>query len=143
MEIPLCVISCFSLAAFNIYIFFVFDHVNLINVCFGVSHLGFILFGTLGFLDFSDYSPPHFRGVILLSPQEFSHGLCLFFWDSFHLNAGAFSSVLKFSDVVLIFKNSFFLFSSLLPLFLSFCLQPHLSYLLPPLLYCWFPAECV
>ena len=46
MGIPLCVICCFSLAAFNIcsscLIF-----VNLINMCLAVFHLGFILFGTL------------------------------------------------------------------------------------------------
>ena len=46
MGIPLCVICCFSLAAFNIcslcWIF-----VNLINMCLGVFCLGFILFGTL------------------------------------------------------------------------------------------------
>ena len=42
--IHLCVICCFSLVAFNIcsLIF-----VNLINMCLGVFHLGFILFGTL------------------------------------------------------------------------------------------------
>ena len=46
MGIPLCVICCFSLAAFNIcslYLIFV----NLINMCLGVFHLGFILFGNL------------------------------------------------------------------------------------------------
>ena len=46
MGILLCVICCFSLAAFNIcslYLIFV----NLINMCLGVFHLGFILFGTL------------------------------------------------------------------------------------------------
>ena len=46
MGIPLCVIRCFSLAAFNIcsscLIF-----INLINMHLGVFHLGFILFGTL------------------------------------------------------------------------------------------------
>ena len=46
MGIPLCVICCFSLAAFNICsLCLVF--VNLINMCLGVFHLGFILFGTL------------------------------------------------------------------------------------------------
>ena len=46
MGIPLCVICCFSLAAFNICsLFMVF--VNLINMCLGLFHLGFILFGTL------------------------------------------------------------------------------------------------
>ena len=43
---PLCVICCFSLAAFNICsLCLIF--VNLINMCLGVFHLGFILFGTL------------------------------------------------------------------------------------------------
>jgi len=50
MGIPLCVICCFSLAAFNIC-FNIFSlcliFVNLINMCLGVFHLGFILFGTL------------------------------------------------------------------------------------------------
>ena len=46
MGIPLCVICCFSLAAFNICsLCLIFG--NLINMCFGVFHLGFILFGTL------------------------------------------------------------------------------------------------
>ena len=45
MEIPLYVICCFSLAAFNICsLCLIF--VNLINMCLGVFHLGFILFGT-------------------------------------------------------------------------------------------------
>ena len=48
MGIPLCVIYCFSLAAFKIcslYLIFV----NLINMCLGVFCLGFILLGTLWF----------------------------------------------------------------------------------------------
>ena len=46
MGIPLCVICCFSLAAFNICsLCLIF--VNLINMCLGVFHLEFILFGTL------------------------------------------------------------------------------------------------
>jgi len=46
MGIPLCVICCFSLAAFNICsLCLVF--VNLINMCLGVFCLQFILFGTL------------------------------------------------------------------------------------------------
>ena len=46
MGIPLCVIWCFSLAAFNICsLCLIF--VNLINMCLGVFHLGFILFGAL------------------------------------------------------------------------------------------------
>ena len=46
MGIPLCVICCFSLVAFNICsLCLIF--VSLINICLGVFHLGFILFGTL------------------------------------------------------------------------------------------------
>ena len=46
MGIPLCVICCFSLAAFNICsLCLIF--VNLINMCLAVFRLGFILFGTL------------------------------------------------------------------------------------------------
>ena len=46
MGIPLCVICCFSFAAFNICSFCLI-FVNLINMCLGVFCLGFILFGTL------------------------------------------------------------------------------------------------
>ena len=46
MGIPLWVICCFSLAAFNIYsLCLIF--INLINMCLGVFCLGFILFVTL------------------------------------------------------------------------------------------------
>ena len=46
MGIPLCVICCFSLADFNsCSLCFIF--VNLINMCLGVFHPRFILFGTL------------------------------------------------------------------------------------------------
>ena len=46
MGIPLCVICCFFLAAFNTCsLCLIFVH--LINMCLGMFHLGFILFGTL------------------------------------------------------------------------------------------------
>ena len=46
MGIPLCVICCFSLVVFKFFsLCLIF--VNLINMCLGVFHLGFILFGTL------------------------------------------------------------------------------------------------
>ena len=46
MGILFCVICCFSLGAFNICsLCLIF--VNLINMCLGVFHLGFILYGTL------------------------------------------------------------------------------------------------
>ena len=46
MGIPLHVICCFSLAAFNICSWCLI-FVNLITICIGVFRLGFILFGTL------------------------------------------------------------------------------------------------
>ena len=46
MGIPLYVISCFSLAAFNIFsLYLIFD--SLINMCLGMFQFGFILYGTL------------------------------------------------------------------------------------------------
>ena len=46
MGISLCVVCCFPLAAFNICsLCLIF--VNLIDMCLGVFHLGFILFGAL------------------------------------------------------------------------------------------------
>ena len=75
MGIPLWVNCCFSLAAFNICsLCLIF--VNLINMCLGVFHLGFILFVTLGFLDLGGYFLPYFREVLnyyLL--KYFSQGL--------------------------------------------------------------------
>ena len=107
---PLCVICCFSLAAFNIcsscLIF-----VNLINICLGVFRLGFILFGTLGFLDLGDYFLPHFREVFnyyLLKYFFMVFLFVFFFWDSYDSNVGAFNTVLDVSDIVLIYFNSFF-----------------------------------
>ena len=46
MGIPLCVIYCFSLAAFNACSLCL-SFINLINMCLGVFCLGFILFGNL------------------------------------------------------------------------------------------------
>ena len=68
--------------------------------------------------------------------------LVFFFWDSNDSNVGSFNIVPEVSEVLFILKKIFFLFSCLLHLFLPFYLLPHLSYLLPPLFYCWFPPEC-
>ena len=62
MGIPLCVICCFSLAAFNMFsLSLIFD--SLINMCLGMCLLGFILYGTLCFLDLINYSLSHIRDV--------------------------------------------------------------------------------
>ena len=143
MRILLCVICCFSLAAFkNCSLCLIF--VNLINMCLGVFHLGFTLFGTLGFLDLGGYFLLHFREVFsyYLLKYFLMAFLFAFFWDSYDSNVGAFNIVPEVSEVVLISFDNFFLFSSLLHLFLPFYLPHHLSYFLLQLFYCWFPPEC-
>ena len=141
MGIPLCVICCFSLAAFNICsLCLIF--VNLINMCL-VVFLPWVypVWNSLGFLDLGDYFLPHFREVFNYYLKYFLMAFLFvfFFWDSYYLNVGAFNIVPEVSEVVLI---SFNLFFSLFHLFLSFYLLPHKSYLLPLLFYCWFPPEC-
>ena len=78
MGIPLCVICCFSLAAFNIcslYLIFV----NLIYMCLGVFCLGLILFGTLWVSwTWVTVSFPILGSFQLLCPQVFSHGLSFY-----------------------------------------------------------------
>ena len=98
MGIPLCVICCFSLATFNICsLCLIF--VNLINMCLGAFHLGFILFGTLWvswtWVIISFPILGKFSTIQLLSPQVFSHGLsfCLLLWDSYDSNVGVLNIV--------------------------------------------------
>ena len=110
----MCVICCFSLAAFNICsLCLIF--VNLINMCLEVFYLGFILFGTLGLLDLGDYFLPHFREVFnyyLLKYFLMVFLFVFFFWDSYDSNVGAFNIVLEVSEIVLISFNSFSFFLS-------------------------------
>ena len=140
MGIQLSAIFCFSFFGFNICsLCLIF--VSLINMCLVVFHLGFILFGArwVSWI-WVTISFPILGIFQLLSPQLFSYGLsfCLLLLGQ---HIGAFNIVPEVPEVVLISFNSFFLFSSLLHLFLPFYLLPHLSYLLPPLFYFWFPPE--
>ena len=142
MEIHLCVICCFSLAAFNVCsLCLIF--VNLINMCLGVFCLGFILFETLWVSwTWVMISFPILGNFHLLSPQVFSHGLFLsssgtpMIWMLGHFTLSQRS--LRLSSFLLILF-SFFLSASL---FLPFYLLPHLSYLWTLLFYYWFPPEC-
>ena len=102
--------------------FFVFDLVNLINMCLGVFHLGFILFRTLGFSDLGDYFLPHFRKVFnyyLLKYFLMAFLFVFFFWDSYDSNVGASDIVPEVSDVILISFNFFFLSASFISTILS------------------------
>ena len=111
MGIPLCVICCFSLAAFNICSFCLI-FVNLINMCLGVvSPWVYPVWDSLGFLDLGDYFLPHFREIFIYYLLNYFLMVFLFvffFWDSYDSNVGAFNTVLDVSDIVLIYFNSFF-----------------------------------
>ena len=146
MRIPLCVICCFTLAAFNICSLCL-TFVNLINMCLGrILPWVYPVWDSLGFLDLGDYFFPHFREVFnyyLLKYFLMAFLFVFFFWDSYDSNVGAFNIVPGVPEVVFVSFNSFFFPPSLLYLFLPFYLLPHLSYLLPQLFYCWFPPECI
>ena len=127
MGIPLCVICCFPLSAFNICSLCLM-FVNLTNMSWGVSPWVYPVWDSLAFLDLGDYFFPHFKEVFnyyllkdFLTPFLF----VFFFWDSYDSNVGAFNIVPEVSEIVLISFNSFFFFSSLVHLFLPFSLLIH------------------
>ena len=108
----------------------------------GVSPWVYPVCDSLGFLDLADYFLPHLgKFSTIITSSIFS---CPFFLSSSsgtpmirllgHLTLSQRS--LRLSSFLLI------LFSSMFHLFLPFYLLPHLSYLLPPLFYCWFHPEC-
>ena len=144
MGIPLCVICCFSLAAFNICsLCLIF--VNLI-MCLGVFHLGFILYGTLWaswtWVVISFPILGTFKTIISSS---------VFSWPFFSSSSSGTPMIQMLGHLTLSQKSlrlsSFLLilfsFSSLLHLFPPLYLPPHLSYMWQSLSYsCWFPPEC-
>ena len=144
MGIPLCVICCFYLAAFNICSLCL-AFVNLINMCLGVFHLGFMLFGTL---------MVSWTWVAISFPilGKFSTTISssIFSWP-FFLSSSCGTLMIRMLGHLSLSQRSvrlssflliFFPFTSCLHLFLPFCLLPHVSYILPQLFYYWFPPEC-
>ena len=122
MGIPLCVICCFSLAAFNICsLCLIF--VNLINMRLEVFHLGFILFGTLWVSwTWVIISFPILEKLSTIISSRIFFMVFLFvffFWDSYDSNVWAFHIVLEVSETVLISFNSFFLSDSFISTILS------------------------
>ena len=115
MGIPLCVICCFSLAAFNICslcLIFV-NLINYVNVSWGVSPWVYPVWDSLGFLDLGDYFLPHFRDVFnyyLFKYLLMVFLFVFFFWDPYDSNVVAFNIVLEVSEIVLISFNSFFFY---------------------------------
>ena len=135
MGIPLCVICCFSLAAFNICsLCLIF--VNLINMCLGVFHLVFILCETLW---------DSWNWVTISFPilGKFSTIISSIFSWPFFLSSSPGIPVIQILGHFTLSQRSLrlsscllILFSSLLHLFLPLYLLPHLSYLLPLFFYC-------
>ena len=145
MGIPLCVICCFSLAAFNICsLCLIFA--NLINMCLGVFLLGFILFGTLWvswtwvIISF----PILGKFSTIISSSIFSWSFFLSSSSETHdSNVGAFDIVPEVSEVVLISFNSFFFFLSASFISTTLSSTSLILYVAEPqLFYCWFPPEC-
>ena len=139
MRIPLCVVCCFFLAAFNICSLCLI----FISLCPGVFCLGFILFEILwiSWTWVAISFPILGKFSTIISSSIFSWPFFLSFSSGTpmiqmlgHLTLS--QMCLRLSSFLLI------LFSSLLHLFLPFYLLPHLSYLLPLLFYCRFPPEC-
>ena len=115
--------------------------VSLINMFLGVFLLGFILYGTLGFLDLGGYFLSHFREFFftIIPSDIFSHIFLLssssgtpMIWILLYLMFSQRS--LRPSSFLYII----FLYFILLQLFLPFYLSAHLSILLPQLVNCWF-----
>ena len=145
MGIPLCVICCCSLAAFNVCCLCL-TFINLINMC--LAYFFFLpwlypVWDPLGFLDMGGYFLPHFRKVFnyyLLNYFLMVFLFVVFFWDSYDSNVGAFNNVPEVSEIVLTSFNSFFFLSvSFISTILS-STSPILSS--APLFYYFFPPEC-
>uniref|UniRef100_A0A8C9CTW2 Uncharacterized protein n=1 Tax=Phocoena sinus TaxID=42100 RepID=A0A8C9CTW2_PHOSS len=111
MGIPLYVICCFSLAAFNIFsLILIFD--SLINMCLGMFLLGFILYGTLcAYWTLLSISFPILgKFTTIISSNIFS---VPFFFSSapgtpYNSNVGTFNIVPEVSKTVLNSFHSFF-----------------------------------
>ena len=120
----------------------IFD--SLIICLWGVSPWVYLVWDSLGFLDFGGYFLPHFREIFnyYLLKYFLILFLFVFFWDTYDSNVGCLAlspRSLRLSSFLLIL---IFLFSSLFHLFPAFYLPPHLSSFLPQLFYCWFHPEC-
>ena len=119
MGIPLYVICCFSLTAFNIFsLNLIF--VSLVNICPSVFLIGFILYETLcTSWTWLTISFPTLERFLTICKYFLWPFLFLFFWDVSNLNVGAFNVAAEVSETVLISFHSF--------LFILFGSYPHLS----------------
>ena len=143
MGIPLCVICCFSLAAFNtcsLCLIFI----NLINMCLGVFHLGFILFGTrcVSWTWVVISFPILGRFSTTISSSIFS---CPFF-----LSSSSGTPMIRIWGCLTLFQRSLWLSSFLLNHCSFFLSASFISSILPStsfilisdsVIHCWFPQS--
>ena len=123
MAIPLCVICCFSLAAFNICsLCLIF--VNLINMCLGVFCLGFVLLGTLWVSwTWVTISYPHFREV-------FNYYFLKYFLIACLLSSFSGTPIFRMLGCFTLFQRSLRLSSFILILFSFFLFASFISTIL-------------
>ena len=97
---------------------------------------------SLGFLDLSDYFPPHFRQVFNYYLKYFLMVfLFVFFWDSYDSNVPMFNIVPDVSEIVLVSFDYFF-FSLSVSFIYTILSSTSLILSSASVIYCWFPPEC-
>ena len=122
MGIPLYVICCFSLVAFNIFsLYLIF--VSLINLCLSIFLVLFILNGTLCFLDMGDYFLSHVREI-------FYYDLFKYFLRPFLYLFFFWNPIIQMLVCLTLFQRSLRLSSFLFILFSLFCSAANISTIL-------------
>ena len=140
----MCLICCFSLAAFNICsLCLIF--INFINMCLAVFCLGFILFGNLwvSWAWVAISFPILGKFSTITSSSIFSCPFFLFFfffWGSYDSNVGVYHCPRCLWGC----PHFFFFFFFPLCFFYFHHSTFHLTYPIfyLQLFYCWFPPEC-
>ena len=140
MGFPLYVTCCFSLAVFNI-LSLCLIFVSLISMCLGMFLLGFILYGTLCFLDRLTIAFPMLRKFSTITFSEI-------FSDPLFFSSSSRTPIIQTLVPLILSQRSLRLCSILLILLLSilqlfplFYLLAHLSVFLPQLFCYWFLLE--
>ena len=106
---PCMLFVAFSLVAFNILSLYL-TFVSLINMCLIMFLLGFILYGTLCFLDLDDYFLSQVREVFNFDLFKYFLRAFLFFfffWNTYNSNVGVLNVVPEVSETI---RISFFFF---------------------------------
>ena len=105
-------ISLYIIFCLLVLIFFLSPPPSFISMCLGMFLLGFILPGTLQFLDFCDCFLFHVREILsyYLFKYFLKPLLSLFFWDIYNVNVGEFNVVLRYLKLSSFIYILFYLF---------------------------------